>query len=412
LVSSHNLEAKSSPKHNIKDLFLAKGEQVTLRVPRMSQYSVGNKEVIKHIYKKSSEELFIKGKSLGFTDMIVWRGKKKQVYNIYILSKRKQLEKMQVANTLKKLHLDLKVSGELIIASGQVKSLESYLIIQGLIKEKIPNLILNLTLSKKLLKNIYADIYNKSYLFGATLVLCKSNNLNIFCSLEGLSIKSYFIKDLSQRYNIKFDYNISNVKDKNYLAKFKIIQIESLQRSKTKVGIADLSSSLLKLIQGDHIALIEGEAIEVSELNIRATLLSEPQTVITIDTKAKLSLGGEIPVQQSSNSVMSTTWKFFGLKLTALLKNKNGKAFVHYKTTLTTPRDNAIEGTKASASVFVSLNQYNKLFEIGHIFTEQQKMGVPLLQEIPFLKHLFSSSGEVGSYKHIVCYLNLEDINE
>jgi hypothetical protein len=178
------------------------------------------------------------------------------------------------------------------------------------------------------------------------------------------------------------------------------------------MGLANLSAPLLRLIQGKHISLIEGQTLEVNQLDIKATLLSEPQSVITLNSKALLSLGGEVPFQQVTEQQQTTTWKFFGLKLTALLKNKNGKAFINYKTILTTPRENTIEGTKASAGLFVKLNQYTKLFEIGHTFNEKQKAGVPLLQEIPFLKYLFSSTDDVDSYKHIICYINLEDIDE
>lgn len=402
------------PKRNIKDLFIAKGEQVSIKAVKMTRYSIGNKEVLKHVFKKSSEEIFLKGKSIGFSDLIVWKKNKKEHFHVYVLSKKRQLQQMHIASILKRINLVLLISGELIIASGEIDSLESYFIIQNLKKQNINNLILNITLSKTLLKKIYTNIYIEAYRFGAKLVNCKHSNLTIFCSIDGLDLKSHIIQNLQKKYQVEFDSNISRIHDRNYVAKFKIIQIESLEQSTFKLGLSQLSSPLINLIQGRHISLIEGEAVNISQLNIKATLLSEPQSTITLNTKSSLSLGGEFPTPSTSASQQGTIipaieWTFYGLKITTFLKNKNGSPFVKYSAKLTTPKGNSIEGTKAQSSLYLEMNKYQKLFEIGHSFSEKHQKGIPILKEIPFLKALFSESGKSSTYKHIICYISLEE---
>ncbi len=396
----------------IKDIFIGKGEQLTIDAQSLTHYSVGNKEVIKSIFRSKEKKIYIKGKSIGFSDLVIWSGKNKLTYHIYVSSKREQLKKLKNVETLKRIGLNVSLEGDYALVTGVVDSLRAYLAIQKITSLKSENLVFDISLSKKVRNSIFERTYSSLYKFGASKVICKNLKISIYCSVDGIDLKDPVVKELEAQLFISFDREIDHFSDKNYLAKFKIIQVESMDDRNIKVGLSKLSSPLINLIQGKHLSLIEGESINVSELNIKATLLSEPQAVITLNSKASLSLGGEIPVTTTSTIGQNTQWKFYGLKIKTLLSKKNGKPFLSYESTLTTPRTDTIEGTKGKAGLYVKLNKYSKLFEIGHSFDQSKLEGIPYLNKIPFLKYLFSGTSHSRSYKHIICYINVEDSRE
>ncbi len=420
LSTNYTPAAHAATKRNIKDLFISKGEQTTIKVNSMTHYAIGNKEVLSHLYKRKAQQIHLKGKSIGFSDLVIWSGKVSTTYHIYVLSKTKQLKKVQIAESLKRLGLEVKVNGEIILVEGEISNISQFFIIQKIAKYKNENLILNITLSKKLRNKIISEIYSKLYQVGAKKVICHNFKIQLHCSVEGVSIRSNQIKALSKQYNIKFNYAITNIKDKNYLVKFKIIQVETMHEYKNKLALSQISAPLLSLIKGNHISLVEGETTNISQLDVKATLLSEPQTLVTLEAPAIISLGGEIPYTSVKENTENTTWKFFGLKTKIKLTNKRGRLFVNYKANLSTPQKSAnsstatgvIQGAKGQAGIFIKRDQYIKLFEIGHNFQEDQTSGIPLLKDIPFFKYLFSSRGKYNSYKHIICFIYLKETDE
>jgi Flp pilus assembly secretin CpaC len=59
------------------DIILSKGEQKELSFPGLKNFSVGNAEIISYKFMPKSGKLLVKGKSVGFTDLIVWTEKGK-----------------------------------------------------------------------------------------------------------------------------------------------------------------------------------------------------------------------------------------------------------------------------------------------------------------------------------------------
>src|SRR5690606_32260062 len=68
------------------DIIVAKGEQKELSFTHLKKLSVGNSDVISH--KLIKNKLLIKGKKIGFSDLIVWENSPIK-FNIYVLSKQK-----------------------------------------------------------------------------------------------------------------------------------------------------------------------------------------------------------------------------------------------------------------------------------------------------------------------------------
>lgn len=397
---------------NITDIFIAKGEQVEIDAKSMTHYSIGNKETLKHIYRKSAKIILIKGKSLGFSDLIVWSKNDKKTYHIYITSKKEQFNKLEIANIFSRTGLQTNIQGPLIKVDGIVKSLSEYFLIHKVIKKKYENLILDIKLDRELRNTIYGIVYKKAYALGARKVICFNFQMNIECSLQGMSIKNSIIKSLGQKYNIKFQNSIGILKDTNYVAHFKIVQLENSSGESRKLGASKISSGLMELINKNYISLIEGEKVYLSEFATNATLLAEPQTTLILNEKSKLSLGGEIPFdsQTSNNQNSLTQWKFYGLKISSTLQNLNGRPYLKFNTELTAPEGNNISGSKGMSGAYITKDKYIKLFEVGYKVNQESSEGLPLLNKIPILKYLFTANQESESFKQIICYVKVEEL--
>jgi hypothetical protein len=396
----------------IKEILISKGEQIEIKVSGSARYSIGNKEVLKHIYIKRKNKLLLKGKSIGFTDLVIWNNNNKNLYHIYVLSKKEQMNQVKLIESLKRTSLDINVQGSLILINGTIKTLTEYFIIHSILKKKNENLIFNIKLDSNLRNQIYSKVYKNLYSLGAKKVICFNYEYQIECSIQGLSLKHPQIKMFKNKYSIRVQNTLGILKDTNYTASFKIVQIENSESNNTQIGISKISSPLAELFNKNYLSLIEGERTFLSQININATLLAEPQTSLVIDQRAQISLGGETPFLSESLNGSKTSWKFYGLKINTILKNLNGRPFLEYKTELTSPTNDKINGSKGKSGIYVTTGKYIKLFEVGYKVTNSQDQGVPLLNKIPILKYLFQSQLTEDSYKQIICYVKVEEKND
>lgn len=411
-ITTDKALATQQKHNNIKEILISKGEQFEIPTKDLARYSIGNKEVLKHIHIKRKNKIILKGKSIGFSDLIIWQEDQKKSFHVYVLSKKSQMEQVKLIESLKRTSLQIKVEGSLIFINGSITSLNEYFIIHSIIKKKNPNIIINVNLKQSLRNEIYAKVYKSFYTIGANKVICFNYEHQIDCSIQGLSLKHPQVKFISHKYSINLQNTIGILKDTNYTASFKIIQIENTDTTKRNIGLSKISAPLADLINSNYISLVEGEQTYLNEVNINATLLAEPQTSLVIDQKALISLGGEIPFQQAYNDQSITQWKFYGLKVNTVLKNFNGKPFLEYKTELTSPIEQNVNGSKGNSGIYVTTGKYIKLFEVGYKTSGNQQEGVPILNKIPILKYLFSSNYKSNSYKQIICYVKVEKKND
>lgn len=412
VLSPIKVYANGKISNEINHIFMAKGEQEEIDANQMTRYSVGNKEVIKHLFVEKNRKILIKGLSVGFSDLILWKEKTKTTYHIYVLSKKEQLNKMQLAETFKRTGLNTSIQGSLLVVTGTIKEYSEYLIVQNILKNKYKNLLTDIKIDKNLRNHIFGEIYAQTYNLGATKTICFNTQVNIDCSIQGLDLKNSHLQRLAEKFNIKFQNSLGILKDTNYMAYFKIIQVEHSRNDKRKIGISKISSPLVDLINKNYVSLIEGESIHLSQFNANATLLAEPQTSLILEEKAILSLGGELPYNniQGNNQNTTTQWKFYGLKINTVLKNLNGRPFLKYNTELTAPEEQNISGSKGQSGIYITKNKYVKLFEVGYKIKNHTEEGVPLLNKIPLLKYLFTSDDKSESYKQIICYVKVEEI--
>ena len=119
--------AKPSISQNKSSLIvLSRGEQKEIRVWPYAKISLGNKQVLSHKYFPKEGRLLIKGKSIGFSDLTVWKGSKTKAHQFYVFSKRRHLKIVHLLKSLEKLPVEIEHQGEIIQISGKVTTLEDY----------------------------------------------------------------------------------------------------------------------------------------------------------------------------------------------------------------------------------------------------------------------------------------------
>ena len=104
-----------------------------------------------------------------------------------------------------------------------------------------------------------------------------------------------------------------------------------------------------------------------------------------------------------------TEWKFAGLKIKGDFKIKRGNIFVKYKSGLTKPSQNAINGPTGNSSLFVELNKNQQLFEITYQTDQKTTKDIPGINKIPLLGSLFSTVEESHTQKTILCFLTVTE---
>jgi hypothetical protein len=83
---------------------------------------------------------------------------------------------------------------------------------------------------------------------------------------------------------------------------------------------------------------------------------------------------------------------------------------LEYETEFSRPVDQAISGSREISSVLLELGSPQKIFQIGFQTTSNSRQGIPLVSQIPLLRHLFESKSDQKTYKHLYGYAVLEEV--
>src|SRR5690606_32724219 len=101
-------------------------------------------------------------------------------------------------------------------------------------------------------------------------------------------------------------------------------------------------------------------------------------------------------------------WKFAGLKVDNILGVRRNRLILNYKTELSHPTGNTISGSKAHGMIFVPENEFVKAFEITYENNDKIKDYLPIIGEVPILRHLFSSNSTSKGLKHIIGFIKID----
>ncbi|MBC74935.1 MAG: hypothetical protein CME64_02880 [Halobacteriovoraceae bacterium] len=390
------------------EFFLSKGEQVEINIKNLNSFSIGNKEVITSKFYAAKSKLLVKGKSLGFSDLVIWShsGKKRNIH-FYVVSKREQLKTFQLANDFKSLGLKVKALAFELLISGELDSprdLRMFTLYMERSKERV---ISTVSISKKLRKQIIKEIYLKLRNTSRGLI-CNSNATSIECLYEKLDIESTRVKKLAQAYNIKFiPKSQSFVKD-NFLVEMKIVKIDNTDLSTMGFGLNRFSSTFSELLNSGPKAIVAENEVSLSNQKLFSKVVSSPSILTTIGKASKVQLGAEIPITTRHRSGQtSTTFKFAGLQIISSLMLNQKKLRIHLSTELTYPVGQLVRGSKSESDFFPKLGKYAKAFQISYNATSQTTQAVPGLSKIPIIKHLFSSSDNQNSIQWLVGYIKV-----
>ncbi len=145
-----------------KDMIVARGEQKELPFKGLKNFSVGNPDVISYKWMPKEGKLLIKGKKVGFTDLVVWTASGKEVLSIYVLSKQKFLKTFQLADALKNLNLTIDIKGPVMTATGVLSDFSDYLYLQKIKGQFQEQVFFKIGLEPKLRNHIIGQIYTYS----------------------------------------------------------------------------------------------------------------------------------------------------------------------------------------------------------------------------------------------------------
>ncbi|HXH32189.1 MAG TPA: pilus assembly protein N-terminal domain-containing protein [Bacteriovoracaceae bacterium] len=391
---------------------MAKGEQKELHFEGLKNFSVGNKEVISYKLMPKQGKLLIKGKKVGFTDLIVWTKKGKEVLSLYVLSKQKFLKTFQLADALKNLSLTIDIKGPVMTASGTLSDFSDYLYLQKIKGQFQDQVFFKITLDPKLRNHIIGQVYKRLYSNGFSSVTCQADWLDILCFYEGQNNEA-LLKQIANFYKVSLVQQESRLRHKNYRLKLKLIQLERMDGLEIHLGLDKLQTSLYDLFEHGLRKLISDNTVFLAKSRMDLSSLAEPELVVNLTTPQLIEIGSQIPYQNISATtgaavIAPIDWKFAGLKIKTKITESYGKLLLDYETEFTRPVDQAISGSKEISSALLELGVPLKIFQIGFQTTSKGRKGIPLLSDVPILRHLFESKSDQKTYKQIYGYVVLE----
>lgn len=395
------------------DIVLAKGEQKELHFPGLKNFSVGNTDVISYKYLKGSGRLLVKGKKVGFTDLIVWSKEGKQHLGLYVLSKQRFLKTFQLAEALKNMDLTIDIKGPVMTATGSVSDLANYLYLQKIKAQFQDQVFFKVSLERKLRNHIVGQIYKKLYANGLRFVSCEADWLELLCYYEGQDNPT-ILKQLANLYRVTFVSQDSRRRHQNYRLKLKLIQLERLDGREIHLGLDRLQANVADLFNFGMRKLIDDNNVLLAKSQMELSSLAEPELVVNFHSPQVIEIGSQIPYQNVSVTgatvVAPITWKFAGLLIKTKLTEVYGKILLDYETEFSRPVDQAISGSKESSSVLLEPGVPVKIFQIGFQTSSKGTQGIPFLSDIPILRHLFESKSDQKTYKQIYGYVVLEEM--
>ena len=394
-----------------EDLILAKGEQREIPLQGLKNYSIGNKEVLSG--RVHQGKMLIKGRQVGFSDVVVWDAQGRHQFQVYILSKTSFLKTIQLAETLKDLGLTLNLKGQLMVVSGEITSAETWRYLHHLRRQHQDRVVFQAEAAPELRRFIASDIYRELFKSGVTRVSCQLRFLDVDCTHEAHGRAKEVMQTLELRWGARFMARESRWAQGNLRLKLKLIQFEGLDGQEISFGFSALRAKPLDLFNHGLKKLIEDNEVALAENHITLSTLAEPEALVRLDKPHTIEVGAQIPFQNVSQGqgvvLAPIDWRFAGLKLTTLLSERDGLLALDFETEFTRPSDGGISGSKEKSSVIVKPGMTYKLFHIGYQSRGEDRKHLPGLKDVPLLRVLFGSRGKQSTYKRIEGYLMVEE---
>lgn len=391
---------------NEQNIFLSRGEQHKIELKDLKKFSVGNKEVISTTYKSGS--IYIKGKSIGFSDIDITLTKAKLKYKVFVLNKKEQLKTARTAQGFKSIGIDVQIDEDLISLTGELTELGNYFKFMNLLEGIKSKKIINVKMDLKLRNTLVSKIYEIGYRNGASLVSCENIEYQIYCHFEGMDFESQKVKQLFSAYFIKRVASKRIKKNSNYIISFKIFKVNKSNEYVRDLGPSSISMNIQDLLNAGSKTIIDGDLIQIRDSKSDVNVLAQPVARSILDEDSVLNLGGEFPVVTNTLNGPTTQWKFYGLSLKTKMVIKNEKLLLKYSTDLSTPFEQNISTTSGNSVLYVPIDKYVEIFKINFNQKKFSNESIPIINRIPILKYLFAKNNRSNTSQEIICFAKIE----
>jgi|GEM_PF-4443219 len=393
-------------------LFISRGEQKAITAKNLKHYSIGNPEILNKTLKHIGGKLLIKGKKVGYTDIVIWnQQKKKTTYHIYVLSKKESLKLAQASAVLEDLGLKLRFKGKVLIVEGNLKSTIQVEEIHKLKKIFKNQILLRLKITPTLAKRLVVDIYKYFSSKGFSNYFCNTNDWKqLTCQYQAFNAD----KALEEKFPfdfIHFKHEYSQYIKKTLKLKLYFIQIEKTDGSEFSLGLNSIASNVKRFIRDGNISLIKDNLINFNNTKLKFQTLAKPEVNTPINTKGEINIGLEIPFLQtnSQSQLTSTQWKEAGFKFNYIIESSHERLKLKYKINFSSPSGENIAKSFFKGANFISMNKLSTLLHLQVKSTNQSESKIPIISQLPIIGNAFSSISNSLTTKYIAVFFEIID---
>jgi Flp pilus assembly secretin CpaC len=400
-----------------EDYILSRGQSMSLKLPDMVRFNIGNKEVLTYKLNESNKTLLIRGTGLGASEILVWnKGQATPLeHQIFVISKIQEAKFLHLAQTLGGLGLETKVRLPNLQVSGEIKTLKQYLQYKKIQNQNADIILDEATLKSDLKREILADVFQLFFNDYKDALQCQVHFSELTCLYPANEAPSKSLKKfLSEKYRVVFIEHSNQKLRSNYSFKLKLIQLEQMDGEELRLGLEQLSASLGELLSIPLNKIIEKNSVLLAQKKVQMNTLAEPVGLIRPMSPAEFQIGADVPFVTTGKdgSVTQTQWQFAGLRVKITLENMGEKVKITYETELTKPSDasnGAISGNKEKSSIVIDLSTPTQIFQIS-LKTEAKGVDqMPFLNRIPLLGELFKSKSSQNNYKMITGIIEVKN---
>lgn len=398
-----------------KPIVLSPGQHKELFLEEGSRFTVSNGNILHYQEVKEQEQLLLRAISPGESQIVVWPPNKDapRIHSIYISAASPLSVPLKWQQVLEKSGVSAHPLGPVIILKGTLSELSSYQTIHQLLAGPAsPFSGQELRLSLDLREKIIGEVYGRFFSNFKDQISCNLQGIQFFCEYEkGQEISESEMKWLKEAYHIHFiTREHSKTRPKNYRVKLKVIQEERLDGSEIGIGLDQIQVNVSDLFQNGLQALIENNQILLRNKKLSLSTLASPEIFLRPNEKGLISIGTDIPFQVQNNyGQITTEWRFAGLKIDLLLRPQGQRIILDYELEFSGPQNGGqvqtISGSREKASVLIFPGQGKKLFQIMFQTQGNSSQSLPVLGQIPLIRHLFRSQSTQQTYKRLTGFL-------
>ncbi len=394
-----------------ESIILAPGEHWEQNFPHIQRYSIGNHEIVSHRFEEKNKQLILKGLKIGHTELVVWNQRKaKESFQIFVISKQKELSLLQTAQGLKKLGLQVEVNHNLLQISGTLQTIPQYQQYLKIIAQTSLPLVTQANLAIPLRNQIIARIYQPVMDNFFDEVACHSHNLQITCSYAvGHPLPAALQEELRKAWGVVWLAREDNPQV-NYRLKLKILQLENSDGQDIDLGIHQLNAPLNDYFTKSLAQIVSSNATLLASQQIEFSHLASPEILLRPEHPAKIKVGLEVPYERQKKFGVEIVWKFVGLELDFTLHLNGDLCRLDYTVHYSSPAEGSknLQDNSQASSVTTRFGQALELFDVVVEGTTKQHDALPGLGKIPLLKHLASSQHHNTHKKKIMALAQLE----